>query len=250
MMDLFISIILIFISVALIAYLIGILVQSYLRRKYAKRENNYNIACSEKENNIFCRQCRSTVDQSMSFCPKCGNKLNLVEHLSQSSISSVAATQSLNKNNILKTLGKICAVIGLLIVIAFAGAIGKNIGRSTAKEYEKEKLDVAIEKELIKTSQQINKQLPMMVDSETRLDTTICTGKNVAYKYTMINLSEKDLDINAFIKEIKPMLLKNQCSNENMVKMLKIGVQYSYMYQDRNGTLVTAININKNDCGF
>ncbi len=102
----------------------------------------------------------------------------------------------------------------------------------------------------MEASQQINKQLPMMVDSETRLDTTICAGKHVLYKYTMIGLSAKDLDIISFNDEIKTMLVKNQCSNENMVKMLKFGVQYSYMYQDRDGNLITTINIDKRACGF
>lgn len=150
----------------------------------------------------------------------------------------------------MKTLGKIGAVIGLLIVVAFAGAIGKNIGKSTVKNYEQGKLEGAIEETLIATSQQINKQLPMMIDSETRLDTTMCAGKHVAYKYTMINLTEKDIDKIAFTNEIKTMLMKNQCSNENMIKMLKMGVQCNYMYQDRNGILLATININKSHCGF
>lgn len=150
----------------------------------------------------------------------------------------------------MKTLGKIGAVIGLLIIIAFASAIGKNIGKSAVKNYEQGKIDSAIEKALLETSQQINKQLPMMVDSETRLDVTMCAGKHVAYKYTMINLSETEIDKIDFANQVKAILVKNQCSNENMIKMLKMDVRYNYTYLDRNGILLAAININKSHCGF
>jgi hypothetical protein len=66
----------------------------------------------------------------------------------------------------------------------------------------------------------------------------------------MVNLTEKDIDKIAFAYEIKTMLVKNLCSNQDMVKMLKMGVQYDYMYKDMNGILIASININKSHCGF
>jgi hypothetical protein len=66
----------------------------------------------------------------------------------------------------------------------------------------------------------------------------------------MINLSDKDMDKTAFQNEVKITLVKNQCGNENMVKMLKMGVQYDYMYQDRDGNLLAIINVSKKDCGL
>jgi len=150
----------------------------------------------------------------------------------------------------MKTFGKVMAVIGVLLVIVFAKGIGKMVGKSTVDSYDQGKIEAAVEQKLLDTSKQINAQLPMMVDSETRLDTTICAGKHMAYKYTMINLTEKDIDKIAFEKEIKTMLVKNQCNNENMIKLLKMGIQYNYMYQDRDGILLATININKRHCGF
>lgn len=199
-----------------------------------KEEDTVTTTCIEKNSNYTNTE----------------NKLSHPDILASASLGTSASAPSKKKNNVLKVLGTICAAIGLLIVMAFAGEIGKIMGRSTVKNYEQGKLDATIEETLMEASQQINKQLPMMVDSETRLDTTICAGKHVLYKYTMIGLSAKDLDIISFNDEIKTMLVKNQCSNENMVKMLKFGVQYSYMYQDRDGNLITTINIDKRACGF
>jgi hypothetical protein len=140
----------------------------------------------------------------------------------------------------MKTLGKIVGVIGLLIIIAFTGAIGENNG----------KLDAAIEEKLLETTKQINSQLPIMTDQETRLDTVMCFGKQMHYKYTMINASENELDKEAFLKNIKISLIKNHCRNENPVQMLKMGVTYYYNYFDKNGVLIGAINISKQDCGL
>jgi len=150
----------------------------------------------------------------------------------------------------MKTFGKVGAVIGVILVIVFAKGIGKMVGKSTVRNYNESKIEAAIEQTLLDTSKKINAQLPMMVDNETRLDLTICAGKHVMYKYTMVNVSENDIDKKGFVDEMKSMLVKNQCGNENMVKMLKMGVQYDYMYQDRNGILLGTISISKSDCGF
>ena len=150
----------------------------------------------------------------------------------------------------MKTLGKVAGIIGLLLVIAFAGSIGKIIGKSTVKNYEQGKADAAIEEILTETSKKINSQLPIMVDQETRLDTTICYGTQMYYKYTMVNYSKNDLDTEAFQNEMTTMLAKNQCNNENMVKMLRMGVTYYYNYFDKNGILIATINISKKNCGL
>lgn len=151
----------------------------------------------------------------------------------------------------MKTFGKVMAVIGVLLVIVFAKGIGKMVGKSTVDSYNQGKIESAVEQALLETSKQINAQLPMMIDKKTRLDATVCAGKHLNFKYTLINISENDIiDKKAFVNEAKSMLVKNQCGNEKMVKMLKMGVQYDYMYQDRDGILLGTINVSKSDCGL
>ena len=87
-----------------------------------------------------------------------------------------------------------------------------------------------------------------MIDPETRLDTTICVGKQMHFKYTMINYAENQYDKNTFQNEMKAMLEKNQCNNEKMVEMLELGVEYFYMYLDKSGNQIATININKGNC--
>ena len=150
----------------------------------------------------------------------------------------------------MKTFGKVMAVIGILLAIIFAKGIGKMVGKHAVDNYNQGEIDSAIEKKLLETSKQINAQLPIMVDKETRADITMSSGKHLIYKYTMVNSSERDIDKIAFKNEVKTMLVKNQCSNENMMKMLKMGVQYDYMYHDRDGNLLATVNVSKIDCGY
>jgi hypothetical protein len=116
---------------------------------------------------------------------------------------------------------------------------------------DKEKLsDKDIEKLLIEGSKKINAQLPTMVDADTRLDTTMVIGNQMHYKYTLINTSAKDIDKKTTTKELKSMLVTNQCGTDNMLKLLKMGVSYHYMYQDKNGIIISTIKISKKDCGL
>lgn len=150
----------------------------------------------------------------------------------------------------MKTFIKVMAVIGILLAIVFAKGIGKMVGKSAVDNYNQNKIEGEIENTLLKASKQINAQLPTMVDNETRADTTMSVGTHMIYKFTMINLSEKDIDKKSFTNDIKTMLVKNQCGHEETIKALKLGVQYDYMYQDRNGNLIATVNVNKGDCGF
>lgn len=150
----------------------------------------------------------------------------------------------------MKTFAKVMAVIGILAIIVFAKGIGKMVGKTTFDSYNQGKIETAVEQTLLETSKQINTQLPIMVDKETRFDTTLCAGKDLYVKYTLINISENDIDKEAFVNEVKSTIVKNQCGNAETAKMLRLGVQYYYMYQDRDGILLGTINVSKNDCGF
>ena len=66
----------------------------------------------------------------------------------------------------MKTIWKVAGVIIFIIVVAFAGSIGKIIGKSSVKKYQEGKSDDAIQEIMIETSKLMNRQLPMMVDKE------------------------------------------------------------------------------------
>ena len=101
---------------------------------------------------------------------------------------------------------------------------------------------------LKETSRSINKQLPMMVDPDTRLDITISHGMQQHYKYTMINYSKDDLNEQSFHKNTKIVISNSQCNNDDMKLMLNTGVEYFYHVFDEDGLHITTVKINRNDC--
>jgi len=147
-----------------------------------------------------------------------------------------------------KALGKVFGIIAIIIVAAFASQIGKVVGKNAASSYSSSKQDAELEAILLKTSTQLNRQLPMMVDEETRLDLTIATGMTLTYKFTMINHMADEYDKYEFYNQMKNFLVKNQCSQENTKIMLRAGVSYNYLYFGKNGNILTTIKVTRADC--
>ena len=69
-----------------------------------------------------------------------------------------------------------------------------GIGESKSQSSDRNNRENELENKILQTAKQINSQLPIMVDKETRLDTVIATGKQFHYKYTMVNLTEKEIN--------------------------------------------------------
>ena len=78
----------------------------------------------------------------------------------------------------------------------FGGLIGKTIGKDLGKSAAGA---MGVEQALIKVCDQINKQLPIAVDRETRWDTTTPgPGRRFTYNYTFVNIVASDIDVYYF----------------------------------------------------
>ena len=141
----------------------------------------------------------------------------------------------------MKPWTKILLLAIALVVAAFAKVIIKEVASSM-------KQNGAVEKLLLEVSAKTNKQLPVMVDEETRCDMTMVAGSKMVYKYTMIHYSSNKEINQKFKKEITKTLVENQCSQENTVKLLNMGVSYNYIYFDKDGLMIASIDIDKSNC--
>ena len=108
----------------------------------------------------------------------------------------------------------------------------------------------AYENILIENSKKLNKNLPVMVDADTRLDATLVIGMQFHFKYTMINAAVKDIDVVVFRKKMEENLIRTQRADKGAVTLLKAGVEYVYNYGDKNGDLIASIRLNKKICGI
>ena len=96
----------------------------------------------------------------------------------------------------------------------------------------------------------LNKKLPMMVDSETRLDNVEAGpdgSKTLIYEYTLPNATKDNLDVPVLEKLLRPQVIKNYKTRTEMRSFRDADVHLDYRYKDKNGVLVMDLDISPKD---
>lgn len=150
----------------------------------------------------------------------------------------------------MKTIPKTIALILILILGGVIGQFGKDTGKKISNFINEDTQEKTIENALLEISNQVNSQLPLMIDEETRCETTFVSGKKIFYKYTMINLASDIFDKIYFENELNRNTKNNLCTDEKTIKMLNFGVEYNFMYFDKDGKSIVSIYIDKATCGL
>ena len=88
--------------------------------------------------------------------------------------------------------------------------------------------------ELVETAEQLDKKCPLMIDSETRLDSVKSVDGNFNYFYTLVNVDKMDN-----MEDSKAFLTKNAQTNLDTASTMKIyrenNVNLGYFYKNRRG---------------
>ena len=87
-----------------------------------------------------------------------------------------------------------------------------------------------------------------MVDSETRLDSTVGINRQFRYNYTLVNYAAEELDPAAIKNGMQPKLINNFCSNDDMKFFVENKVPLTYAYFGKNGKQITIITISADQC--
>jgi hypothetical protein len=142
-----------------------------------------------------------------------------------------------------KVLGTVGSILLLLVAMAFGKIIGRSVGNSATKPN--------IDKVLSQAASQVNANLPMMVDKETRLDTTMGgPGKRFTYFYTFPAYASTELDASEVHSLLSSTVPKNVCGSTDMKPMFKLGVTAIYVYRGNDGAEVTRLSITPQSCGY
>ncbi|PTN07609.1 hypothetical protein [Mangrovibacterium marinum] len=100
------------------------------------------------------------------------------------------------------------------------------------------------EETLSETASEINQTCPIMVDSETRLDSTMAMPDHCfAYNYTLVNLERDTIDAEAFARYMTPVLADHIKTSPDMKSFREHQLSLTYTYKDRNGVFITRITI-------
>lgn len=98
------------------------------------------------------------------------------------------------------------------------------------------------------TAKMTNKQLPIMVDDETKLERVSSEGNTLTYHYELVNYISTELDADALAHSIKPMVTQQTCSMAKLKSILYQGGSVSYQYNGKDKKPILIVNINNNSC--
>jgi len=91
--------------------------------------------------------------------------------------------------------------------------------------------------------------LPMMVDGDTRWDSSIAgPGKVFSYKYTLLNLSANQIDGAQFAKNVHPTLTNLICNNPATQIFPDNDVLLNFNYYGKGNNLIARVKVTPTDC--
>ena len=102
----------------------------------------------------------------------------------------------------------------------------------------------SIDTQLNHLASEMNKNCPMMVDSQTRMDNTMAgSDKSIIYNYTLINYAKDQVDLKFFNNKLRPKILNNIKTNPQMNYLKNRDVTFVYNYNDKNGIFIISLKI-------
>lgn len=177
---------------------------------------------------IICTQCSAENNTKARFCSSCGYELSKIQTVEiKSTDQQDTKSKSTNKKRLVQSL-----VMVVFVVIC------ANIGPRLFTKSD------SIDSETMKTASEINKNCPIMIDAETRLDNTIALPNNTfQYDYTVVKIEKNSADTLKLKNYIEPILLNNVKTNPQMQYQRDHKWTLRYYYKDKAGLYLFAVNI-------
>lgn len=123
------------------------------------------------------------------------------------------------------------AIFGLLFLVAVS-SFHEYRGVSTDKQIES----------LQKLAEQSNNKLPVMADSDTRVDKISVLGPDlIEYQYTFVNAVKDEFDEESYVNEARPLIMNNYWNSEDFALFRDKGISVRFSYYDKYGDLITFI---------
>lgn len=93
-----------------------------------------------------------------------------------------------------------------------------------------------------------NKQLPVMVDSDTRLDKVSSESSTLIFHYTYIKLLSTEFDVAVLEQNLRPLFNQRSCTKPNLKPIIKQGASISYRFSGKDKKQILTIDVNANSC--
>jgi ribosomal protein L37E len=177
---------------------------------------------------LICTQCNEENNSKAKYCSSCGYELSKIQTEEiKSANHQDTKSKSTNKKKLVQSL----------IIVVFV-VISANL---VPKLFSKTDL---IDKEAMKTASEINKNCPIMIDAETRLDNTMAFPNNIfQYYYTLVKIGKDNADTLQLKNYIEPVLLNLVKTNPQMQYQRDHKWTLIYQYKDKTGLYLFSVNI-------
>ncbi len=137
---------------------------------------------------------------------------------------------------------------GALLAVLLSGAIGNFVGKSSVDSYYAGKKEGSLDAALGKAASTLNANLPMMVDSETRLDASMGANKTFRYNYTLVNHTSSTVSKAQLLEALEEKLINNVCTSSDMKAFVSNGVVVYYAYYGSDGKQIAVITVPPTKC--
>ncbi|MCA9392884.1 MAG: hypothetical protein KC900_01665 [Candidatus Omnitrophica bacterium] len=94
----------------------------------------------------------------------------------------------------------------------------------------------------------LDPQLPLMVDEDTRLDKIAIQDNTFQYRYTLVNDRATELNRDAFIEAMQPLLIAQSCTVPNLRILVDQGATLSFFYKDKEGEPFAELAVSGEQC--
>ena len=143
-----------------------------------------------------------------------------------------------------------------ILLILFYNSSSENVSddkvlKETSKSDLKKiaKNELLINKKISELIKSENKNLPRMVDNETRLDTvTAGSSTQIIYSYTLPNYAASAVSSDWVATAGKTKVTKGVCTDVELQPLLLSGVSLIYVYKGNDDVYINQFQVSKPDC--
>ena len=175
---------------------------------------------------LICPNCGKVNPTSNKFCSQCGFSLPPPTSPSADIFSQPLVTGNSRRKN------RIGAIVGIVAFVLILCGVFYFINHSP--------MDVV----LSGISDELNKNCPVMIDSETQLDNTeTLPGKVFQYNYSLVNISRGEADTAAMRSVLAPAILDAVKTSPELQLHRSLKTTMNYNYKDKNGNFLLLISV-------
>ncbi len=103
---------------------------------------------------------------------------------------------------------------------------------------------------LIKAANELNKNLPAMVDHDIRVNSVKVFNKTIIYHATFVNYNSDEIDREMVYAAFREKIKNSACSSPMTKELFQNGGSLECYYEGKDNRYIATITITPNDCGY